>query len=132
MVIHCRPFPLPRAAAMTALFPDLPEQPAPPASPGGAPRLRRPDRDQTILTPGSLDDMLPADHAVRLLDAFVARLELGPLRYAIKSRDDTHGHPAVNPAVLVTLWRYATIDGVDSARELVRPCELSLPYQWGR
>jgi transposase len=83
-----------------------------------------------ILTPGSLDDMLPADHQARLVDAFVARLDLGPLRDAIKSREGTPGHPAVDPAVLVTLWLYATIDGVGSARELARLCEMSLPYQW--
>jgi transposase len=130
MLILCWQFPPPGAAAMTALFPDLPEQAVPPASPGGAPRLRRPDRVQMILTPGSLDDMLPADHQVRLVDAFVARLDLGPLRDAIKSREGTPGHPAVDPAVLVTLWLYATVDGVGSARELARLCELSLPYQW--
>src|SRR5580693_3299388 len=90
----------------------------------------RPNRDQMILTPGSLDDMLPADHQVRLVNAFVARLDLGPLRDAIKSREGPPGHPAVDPAVLVTLWLYATVDGIGSARELARLCELSLPYQW--
>lgn len=115
---------------MTALFPELPDQQAPAAAPGGAPRLRRPDRSQMILTPGSLDTLLAADHPVRLVDAFVARLDLGPLRDAIKSREGTPGHPAVDPAVLVTLWLYATIDGIGSARELARLCELSLPYQW--
>src|ERR1700722_1910104 len=115
---------------MPALFPDLPDQPAPAAPSGGAPRLRRPDRDQMILTPGSLDAMLPADHPARLVDAFVARLDLGPLRDAIKSREGTPGHPAADPAVLVTLWLYATVDGIGSARELARLCELSLPYQW--
>lgn len=115
---------------MPALFPDLPDQPAPAAPSGGAPRLRRPDRDQMILTPGSLDAMLPADHPARLVDAFVSRLDLGPLRDAIKSREGTPGHPAVDPAVLVTLWLYATVDGIGSARELARLCEFSLPYQW--
>src|SRR3984957_12377829 len=115
---------------MPALFPDLPDQPAPAAPSGGAPRLRRPDRDQMILTPGSLDTMLPADHPARLVDAFVARLDLGPLRDAIKPRGAPPGPPAAAPAVLVTLWLYATVDGIGSARELARLCELSLPYQW--
>jgi transposase len=115
---------------VTALFPDLPEQPAPAAPAGGAPRLRLPVRDQMILSPGSLDAMLPADHQARLVDAFVARLDLRPLRNAIKSREGTPGHPAVDPALLVTLWLYATIDGIGSARELARLCEMSLPYQW--
>src|ERR1700728_837934 len=56
-------------AWMPPLFEHLPEHTAPTASPGGAPRLRRPDRDQMILAPGSLNDMLPADHQVRVVEA---------------------------------------------------------------
>lgn len=115
---------------MTALFPDLPEQSVPVAPAGGAPRLRQPVRDQMILSPGSLDALLPADHQARLVDAFVARLDVSPLRDAIKSREGTPGHPAVDPVLLVTLWLYATVEGVGSARELARLCEISLPYQW--
>jgi transposase len=115
---------------MPELFKDLPIQPAPAATGHGAPRLRRPERDQLVLTPGSLDAMLPADHQARLVEAFVARLDVGALRDAIKSREGTPGHPAIDPALLVTLWLYATIDGIGSARELARQCEMSLPYQW--
>jgi transposase len=115
---------------MIRLFPDLPEQPAPAPASGGAPRLRRPERDQMILSPGSLDTLLPPDHPARVVEAFVARLDLSPLREAIKSREGTPGHPAVDPALLVTLWLYATMDGIGSARELARLCDMSLPYQW--
>ena len=115
---------------MSNLFNDLPEQSAPPPASGGAPRLRRPERDQMILSPGSLDTLLPADHPVRVVEAFVARLDVTPLRDAIKSREATPGHPAADPALLVTLWLYATVDGIGSARELARLCDLSLPYQW--
>src|ERR1700735_1450965 len=115
---------------MPALFPDLPDHPAPAAPSGGRPRLPRPHHDQITRAPGPRDPMLPADHPARLVDAFVARLDLGPLRDAIKSREGTPGHPAVDPAVLVTLWLYATVDGIGSARELARLCEFSLPYQW--
>lgn len=115
---------------MPELFDELPEHVAPVTACGGAPRLRRPVRDQLVLTPGSLDAMLPADHQARTVDAFVSRLDLGPLRDAIKSREGTPGHPAIDPAVLVTLWLYATIDGIGSARELARRCDTDLPYQW--
>ncbi len=79
---------------MTGLFDDLPEQPAPRQTAGGAFRLRQPVRDQMILTLGSLDALLPTDHPVRLVDAFVARLDLSPLREAIKFRESPPGHPA--------------------------------------
>jgi transposase len=115
---------------MSSLFDDLPKQCVPTAAAGGAPRLRVPMREQMILSPGSLDTLLPPDHPARLVEAFVARLDLSPLREAIKSREGTPGHPAVDPALLVTLWLYATVDGIGSAREVARLCEMSLPYQW--
>jgi len=116
---------------MTSLFEDLPVHPTPVTSQArGAPRLRTANRDQMMLTPCSLDEMLPADHQARAVVAFTARLDLTPLLEAIGSREGAPGHPAIDPAILIALWLYATIDGVGSARELERLCELSLPYQW--
>jgi transposase len=116
---------------MTALFEDLPVHPAPvPAEVRGAARLRTANRDQMMLTPCSLEEMLPADHQVRAVVAFVARLDLAPLHDAIRSREGTPGHPAIDPAIVIAVWLYATLDGVGSAREVERLCELSLPYQW--
>src|SRR3984885_398276 len=115
---------------MCPLFDDLPEHVAAPSALGGGPRLRRPERHQMILSPGSLDTLLPADQPARLVEAFVSRLDVSRLREAVKSRGGGPGHPAVDPAVLITLCLYATVDGIGSARELARLCELSLPYQW--
>jgi transposase len=113
------------------LFETLPEQSAPDtARRGGAARLRTANRDQLILAPGSLDDLLAQAHQARAVVAFVARLDLSPLRDAVGSREGSPGHPAIDPAILIALWLYATIDGVGSARELARLCALSLPYQW--
>ena len=90
---------------MRPLFETLPDQPVPPASrPGGAPRLRQGARDQSILTPGSLDGMPPQDHRARAVAAFVARLDLSPARDAIRSREGTPGHPAIDPAILIAMW----------------------------
>jgi transposase len=115
---------------MSELFEHLPDQrtPAPAGLPG--PRLRRPDRDQMILCPGSLDALLAAEHMVRSVEAFVGTLDLSPLYDAIRAREGTPGHPPADPRLIVSLWLYATIDGVGSARELARLCETMLPYQW--
>lgn len=115
---------------MSGLFEDLPEQPTPATDGAGAPRLRKPDRDQMILTPGSLDAMLPPDHMVRTVEAFVGSLDLSPLYDVIRAREGAPGHPPADPRLIVALWLYATIDGVGSARELARLCETTLPYQW--
>src|SRR6201996_9276033 len=122
---------MPRRCALTELFPDLPEHRIPEtAQPAGAARLRTANRDQTLLSALSLDEMLPADHEARVVVAFVARLDLTPLKAVIKSREGRPGHPAIDPAILVALWLYATLDSIGSARELARQCQMSLPYQW--
>src|ERR1700728_1398777 len=114
------------------LFPNLPTtQPvaAPPVHPG-APRVASPDRT----TPGwemvDLDQLVAADHPVRLVVAFVARLDLRPLYHAIKARTHGLGRDAIDPPLLLALWLFASIEAVGSARELARLCERDLPYRW--
>jgi hypothetical protein len=40
------------------------------------------------------------------------------------------GRPAIDPAILVSLWLYATLEGVGSARLLDRLCKTDLGYLW--
>jgi len=82
------------------------------------------------LRPASLDDLLAADHPARLVAAFVDRLDLTPLLAPIVAREGVGGHPATDPAILVGLWLYATLDGVGSGRELARLCESDAAYRW--
>ena len=115
---------------MAELFDGLSEQTKPSGGGRGGARLRKAERDQMILCPGRLDDLLPAVHMARTVWAFVGKLDLKALYEAICSREGGPGHPAADPQILVSLWLYATIDGVGSARELARLCETSLAYQW--
>jgi transposase len=55
-----------------------------------------------------LDQLVSADHPVRLVVSFVA----------------------IDPALLMGLWLFATVEGVGSARELARLCTQDLPYRW--
>jgi transposase len=114
------------------LFPDLPitEPVAAPAMHPGDPRVATPDRN----TPGwemvDLDQLVAADHPVRLAAAFVGKLDLGPLYDVIKARTHGPGRDPIDPALLLALWLFATIEAVGSARELARLCERDLPYRW--
>jgi transposase len=62
--------------------------------------------------------------------AFVEGLDLAPLYDLIQSREGEAGRPAADPAVLLALWLYATLEGVGSARELARLCERDVAYRW--
>lgn len=112
------------------LFDELPEQRVPEMGGSGRPRLRKAERGQVELRTLSLDDLVQADHRVRLVWAFAEKLELGPLYAAIKAVEGRPGHPPADPRVLMAVWLYATTEGVGSARALARLCTEHLAYQW--
>jgi transposase len=111
-------------------FDDLAEQAVPEREGGGRPRLRTAERGQVELRAVSLDDLVPADHRVRLVWRFVEGLDLSALMAEIKAVEGRPGHPPADPRILVALWLFATIEGIGSARALARRCEESLPFQW--
>jgi transposase len=88
------------------------------------------DRFQTRWDFIDLEGLLPADHRARIVMSFVESLELSPLYEAIKSREGEPGRPPPDPAVLLALWLYATIEGVGSARELDRLAHRDAAYRW--
>lgn len=102
-----------------------PRQEAPRAA-----RVMSAQRDQVELRAYDLDSVLADDHAARTVWAFVQSLDLAPLYARIKSVDGRGGAPAIDPAILVALWLWATIDGVGSAREVDRLCERDDAYRW--
>jgi transposase len=93
-------------------------------------RLLRPDRSQVVWDIVDLDSQLQADHRARLLWAFVQGLDLQGFHARIKARDDLPGRPASDPAVLLAIWLYATVEGVGSARCIERLCRYHTAYRW--
>jgi transposase len=93
-------------------------------------RLLLPNRMQLRWDTINLDSQLPPDHRARVVWAFVETLDLSELHARIKARDDLPGRPAAEPAVLLALWLYATLDGVGSARAIERLCEHHAAYRW--
>ena len=95
-----------------------------------APRVVEADRSQLELRPFDLDSTIPQDHRARLLWRAVESLDLRAFYERIKSRMGTAGRPPGDPKVFVTLWLYATMDGVGSAREVERLCTEHRAYRW--
>jgi len=111
------------------LFP-IPEGPTHATKRRGAARLIYADRRQSLLRPCDLDSLLAADHRARVVWGFVSKLDLSAFHERVASREGAGGRPAFDPAVLLTLWIYATLEGVGSARALERLCEEHDAYRW--
>jgi transposase len=95
-----------------------------------AARFIRADRLQTRWDIIDLEALLPGDHRARIVVSFVESLELSALYDAINAREGEPGRPPADPAVLLALWLYATIEGVGSARQLERLAQRDLAYRW--
>ena len=112
------------------LFP-LPDAIEPHGEGGNAePRVQRPNRTQLEWRPVDLEARLAADHRARVVWDFVAGLDLRSLYQAIKAVEGHAGRPPIDPAILMALWLYATLEGVGSARALARLCEEHDAYRW--
>jgi transposase len=102
----------------------------PPPNLNVPPRLRRPDRQQFLVQPRTLDELVAEDHPVRAVWALVLRWDLTLFLQGIRARGERPGRAATDPQLLIALWLYATIEGIGCGRQLARHCIESDPYKW--
>lgn len=86
-------------------------------------------RGQATLFPVVLDDLVPEEHAVRVIDAFVAGLNLGQLGFE-KAQPAATGRPPYDPADLLRLYLYGYLNQVRSSRRLERECARNVEVMW--
>jgi len=93
-------------------------------------RLETAVRTQIEFQQSSLDDLLAPDHRARQIWDYVEELDLSLLYGRVQTTVSSSGRPAIDPAILVSLWLYATLEGVGSARLLDRLCKTDLACLW--
>lgn len=96
----------------------------------GLTRLRCAVRNQIVFQSCSLDELLPEEHAARVVWEYVCGLDLSPLVDTIQSVEGEAGRPPADPKILMALWLYATLRGVGSGRELNRRCTTEVAFRW--
>jgi transposase len=121
---------IPELAAAAPTGQGLRAAPAPTATAMGAARVLRPNRTQIELRASDLESLLPEAHRARVVWGFVERSDLSALYAAIKSREGGAGRTAIAPEILLTLWLYATLEGIGMARTLARLTAEHDAYRW--
>ena len=112
------------------LFPLPPAEETEPAPGKGKPRLKRVNREQMIMQTLNLESTLPSDHPARLVWDLVEGLDLSPLYAEIQAVKGHAGQSAIDPAILMALWLFATLQGIGSARLLDNLCREHDAYRW--
>lgn len=93
-------------------------------------RVRLPNRGQMEWRASDLESLLPEGHRARLVWAYVERQDLESFYEGIRVEEGGVGRSAIAPEIRRSLWLYATIDAVGSAREIARLTEAHDAYRW--
>jgi transposase len=86
-------------------------------------------RYQSTLFPEVLDEVIPADHQVRVVDAFVDTLDLGQLGFSKVEAEET-GRPPYAPGDLLKLYVYGYLNLIRSSRRLEREARRNVEVLW--
>ena len=93
-------------------------------------RVLRPNRSQLELRVCDLESLRPESHRVRIVWADVEQADLSRMYASIRAVEGGSGRSAIAPEMLFGLWRYATLEGVGSARAIARSTEEHDAYRW--
>ena len=94
------------------------------------PLIRYGNREQMSWRAVDVEHLIGEDHPARAIWALVGRLNLRAFYQAIESSAGEGGRPAFDPQVLISLWIYASSQGIGSAPEVARRCEYDPAFPW--
>lgn len=86
-------------------------------------------RGQHALFPTTLDDLIPADHMCRVIEAFVSRLDVAALGF-VRAEPAETGRPGYDPRDLLKLYLYGYLQQVRSSRRLEAECRRNVEVMW--
>jgi transposase len=85
------------------------------------------NRNQTYFA--TLEDQVSSDNPVRLIDAFIDKLELQKLGFS-NTVHKSEGRPPYAPAVLLKLYLYGYLNKIRSSRKLEKECSRNSELEW--
>ena len=89
-------------------------------------KFRTYDQHQVMMLPPTLEELIPANHLVRILDLVVEQLDLTAL-YASYSEE---GQPGYHPKLLVKILLYGYASGVRSSRKIAQKLESDVFFMY--
>jgi transposase len=87
------------------------------------------DRSQSTLFPERLDDYIAEDNAVRVIDAFVEKLDLRDLGFE-RAEPSVTGRPGYHPGVMLKIYIYGYLNRIQSSRRLERESQRNVELIW--
>src|SRR5712671_5973913 len=87
------------------------------------------ERTQDTFLPSRLEDYVTDDNPVRVIDVFVAELDLTKLGFEGMSPQAT-GRPSYHPSILLKIYLYGYLNRIQSSRRLERETQRNVELMW--
>jgi transposase len=91
--------------------------------------IRGEAREQVTMFPVTLDELIPADHLCRVIEAFIDRLAMAQLGF-VRAEPAETGRPGYDPRDLLKLYLYGYMNQVRSSRRLEAECQRNVEVMW--
>ena len=86
------------------------------------------DREQSVLFPQCLDQIIYTNSDVRFIDLFAESIQ--PADFKFVTKQSVEGRPAYNPKDLLKLFIYGYLNGIRSSRALEKQCHINIEVMW--
>ncbi len=86
------------------------------------------NREQLVLFPTSLDDVIDEDNEARFIDLFVESLDLEKIGFEVFREEN--GRPAYHPKDLLKLYLYGYLNSIRSSRKLEQASKINIEVIW--
>lgn len=96
----------------------------------GLPRFEPIDRQQVVLEPLDVEQLIPEDHAARNIWSILGGLNLTRFLGDAKAVEGHAGRNIWEPRLLIAMWIYGYSRGISSAREIERQCAHEPALRW--
>lgn len=91
-----------------------------------APVFKPYHQNQMMLLPPSLEELIPANHRVRLISKVVEKLDIGPVMETYKGG----GTSSYHPLMLLKILLYAYVEGIYSSRLIAKAVRENVNFMW--
>ena len=86
------------------------------------------NRNQLVLFPTSLDELIEQNNEIRLIDLFIESLDIKTMGFKIDHIEN--GRPAYHPKDLLKLYLYGYLNSIRSSRKLEKACKTNIEVMW--
>ncbi|WP_235802717.1 transposase [Vaginella massiliensis] len=89
-------------------------------------RIKEYNQSQNWLFPPSIEELIPTNHPVRIVNNVVEKIDLKPLLETY-SRE---GHPSYHPKMMLKVMVYAYMDNIYSSRKIEKALNENINFMW--